>query len=420
MEEVAQAYSDSRIRNKLVNDDMILAVYKHLVDRSKPGTEFDKFVTIVHQKLTERALLSPIDPELQEIDQKAFGRLGVALMHACSVKGNYLEGYNVLHVLHKHGITYATCGEGFGMDVLTRTSSRIAITASSICLNLNPPQVSGALEVLRGSNYALPCKENDRLSSFERSDRADLLNRLVRLLMNREQFDEAYDLLSRTDYVSGLPDGARDFLNELLLLYSQNDLVDKAVDVYMFMEKLQFSREPTSFRAVLNCVGRANRTTFARQLFWTGCLNGIYPRTHNNSAPLRMEIPSNLTTFEIQLLVEKHLNGLREHPRLSLRPNALSHTGNRDPLTIIVKSVPEETSKTESELREAVLQTREKVIEVLTENLNPPLAYLDDNLAQEVMKVKFLYFLRTVLSSLKGRRHDLISRIQFLMVPKIG
>ena len=259
---------------------MILAVYKHLVDQPKPGIEFHKFVKIVHQ-------ISPFDPELQKVDQKAFGRLGVALMHACSVKLNYLEGYKVLYVLHKHGIKYATCGEGFGMDVPTRNSSRIAITASSICLNLNPPKVSGALEVLQGCNYALPCEKNDKLTSLEQSDRADLLNRLIHLLMIDKQFDKVYDLLSRTDCASGLPDGARDFLNELLSQYSQN--VD---EVHILMEKLQFSREP------------------------------------------------------------------------------------------------KEIYNTENEMTEAVLQTEENVIEVLTENLNPAPAYLDGNPAQEVMNVK--------------------------------
>lgn len=164
------------------------------------GDCFERFASklryYLEEGMPEAAPNRSPSSSLDDGDKDFIGQLGVALMYFCYSKQCFTQGYNVLHVLHNFSINYSFYSGEFGMQKRPLTTTEVALTAADMCLHLDEPAYTSTLEVLRGTNYALPANDSGALLTQKEAEwRRRVWQTLCKNFMIEKEFDFVRELL---------------------------------------------------------------------------------------------------------------------------------------------------------------------------------------------------------------------------------
>ena len=362
----------------------VLEAYYHAFEANCPQTVgecFEKFSLKIQHHLEQR--MPNLEPDcspsaLLDNDDKYFlGQLGVALMHLTYSKQLFSQGYTVLHVLHNFSINYSLYSGEFGAQKRALTTTEVALTAADICLNINEPLHSSALEVLRGTNYALPTV-GAMLTSEEAEWRRGVFLTLCQHFTSSMEFDLVYELLDKVGDIEVFGSTELKALyNALLCGLIKNNQLDDATEIFQTMVQNSISREPQSVRALVNGFGEAGRSQEAKRHFMSGVYSGVYPPIFNKDNPWTVSVGVSFSALESQFYIEKHLISLQEFIAQHSSGDGVLDDNLCRSLTVVIKSdeVPSlYTSNKYVPQDEIIHAMREKVCTVLTDDFNPPLS----------------------------------------------
>ena len=369
--EVFNVYIKLRHEEITIDSNVLLEMYKVLVEN--PSETFRQLTDVIRQEVP---LVQAIDVEeplflFQDADQETLGRLGVRLLFHCLEQNEYTEGFKLLFILHELNINYSLYGLGFGGEP-NRTTCEITMTAVKICLGRDSPALDGAMQVLRGAEFAIP------LNSEDDSERKAVFTKLSNNLLDQDEYDDAFELISHSSNDRGWSLNASECFNATLLRLSEENSADRAMKVYQYMGKSDIAKDNKAFRAYLNCHARNGNIVYARELFEIGRNMEIYP-SQELSDPYFFELPCNLTQVEMLFMLEEHLRKIKRtvyEGNGSIRPLL----GSQSSFKIIFKENYElfETSN------EQFAVARENLIVVLSEIVKPPLRIIDTENPDEV------------------------------------
>lgn len=385
-EDLGHVYISMKNEDVEIDSDVLEAFYQAFetfCPADTIGDCFDKFASKIHDYLKE-GMPEP-DPEcspstsLDNGDKDFIGQLGVALMYFCWHNQCFAQGYNVLHVLHNLSINYSLYSGEFGIQKRPLTTTEVSLTAADICLHLEEPVYTSALEVLRGTNYALPAQGSVALLTPEEAGwRRCVVQTLCHTFMSEKKFDLVYELLLEVGDIDVF--GRRELkalYNELLVAMISNNQLDDATEVLESMNTNLISRDPESIRAFVKGFGEAGCFGLAKQHFISGFMSGVYPDSFHQDNPWIVTIGTSFSAIESQLYIERHLQQL-----YAFIEELACKSGNRvlddnyhRPLKVVVKS--DEQTKTSSKYmrRDEIIRcVREMLSTVLTDDFNPPLS----------------------------------------------
>ena len=303
--DVCRLYVKMRDSKVAVGDVILLEIFKALVQDDSIN-RYEKLVMLVKEKIPQIQAVPEDDEELEELlilhneDQENLGRLGVALLFRCIERNEMSEAFSLLNLFHKVNINYSYYGVAFDDNHPDRTKSQIAMAAVKVCLRQCTPNLEGAIEVLRAADFGVPSTNEDD------TERKSLLVQLVDGLLNDEEYEYAYEVVTQSDNRQGWSLDAGCCFNKVLLRLSEGDFAAKAAEVFSLIEKYNIEKDKRSFRAFLNCHARAKNMETARELFEMGRQMEIYP-WQERSDPFVFECPCNLTQTEMLFMLEEHL-----------------------------------------------------------------------------------------------------------------
>lgn len=364
------------------------------------GDCFERFASklryYLEEGMPEAAPNRSPSSSLDDGDKDFIGQLGVALMYFCYSKQCFTQGYNVLHVLHNFSINYSFYSGEFGMQKRPLTTTEVALTAADMCLHLDEPAYTSTLEVLRGTNYALPANDSGALLTQKEAEwRRRVWQTLCKNFMIEKEFDFVRELLSEVgdNDVFGTRE-LKALYNELLIALINSSELDLATEVLKTMETNLISRDPETVRAFVKGFGEAGRMAQAKQHFVSGWLSGVYPVSFNQGNPWIVVIGTSFSALESQLYLETHFKQLflyiEELARNSGK-RALDDTYHR-PLKVVVKSDDGTNPSSKYMRREEIIRcVREMLCTVLTDDFNPPLS-CEPQSNDEVRAFTIVYF----------------------------
>ena len=372
-EEVFQLYTRLRRSGVAIGNDVLLELYKTLVVKNRSET-FKSFAEIIQQTIPLVQTIGDEDPLFlfQDIDQETLGRLGVRLLFCCIDQGDLAEGYRLLYLLHELNINYSLYGLGFDGGG-NRTVCEIAMAAVQVCINKDPPALDGAMEVLRGANFAIP------LESEDDTERKVVLKKLTNDLIEKDEYTDACEVMHHSDNERGWFLNSSEYFNELLLRLSEEGNIERARKVYDFVvENKDIILSHKAFRAYLNCQARKGNTSYAKDLFEKGRDMEVYP-SQALTDPYFFELPCNSTQIEMKFMLEEHLRKIRRtvyEGNGTIKPLM----GSQSSFKILFKENYElfETSK------EQFAIAKENMLVVLSEMMNPPLRIIETENPDEV------------------------------------
>lgn len=345
------------------------------------GECFEKFSSNIHHRLEQRMPNAEPDRSpsalLDDDDKYFFGQLGVALMYLSYSKQLFDQGYSVLHVLHNFSINYSLYCAEFGVQGRPLTTIEVALTAADICLNVNEPVYSSALEVFRGTNYALPAV-GTIMTSVEAEWRRGVFRTLCQHFISTKEFHFVSELLDKVGDIEAFGSvEIKALYNALLRGLIKSNQIDDAAKFLKKMGENHISREPESVRALVNGFGEAGRNQEAKRHFLSGLFSGVYPPIDISVNPWTVTVAVSYSALESKLYIEKHLNTLQEFiEQNSSRGGVLDNNFFRA-LTVVIKSDQAPNLYTSSNYMshdDLVRVTRERVRTVLTDDFNPPLS----------------------------------------------
>ena len=310
--------------------------------------------------------------ELCGADEILVGRIAVSLMNFCLQSQRFSEGYNVLYTLHECGINYSKCGGTVGLQGETMTKAEIVLMAVEICLTFEPMQCGSALEVLRGSNFALPTG-NGQLSPDEATRRRNVLIKLHGKFLEEGNFDAAQELLEKIGTTESFGVGPqKDIYNAFVRRLLQEGKLDKALQVLEQMETSYISRDPETIRALVRALASSGDIMRAKKEFKAGCVSGVYPASLSESNPWSVAIPTSFVRFEVQCYLENHLSQLQE-----LTEGQVALYGDEELNRFRIFVTSNEARRLYSGFlgnEDKAASTKEIVVSVIENQLNPPLS----------------------------------------------
>ena len=358
-------------------DNAILAVIYRSLLCEAPTKRFEHLANVIKGNIPSVQTIDDDDSGtdslllFQEDDQQNLGRLGVRLLFHCIEQDDLCEAFSLLYLLHGLNINYSLYGQAFDGG-LSHTTCAVAMAAVKVCLGQEPPNLDGAMEVLRGASFGVP------LESEDDTERNVLIEKLAKRLLNKEDYDDAFEVINHSDNQRGWSLDASECFNAILLRHSEENNVEDASKVYDFIDRNGIAKRHKAFRAYLNCHARADNIDTARLLFETGREMEVYP-SQELSDPYFFELPCNLTQIEMLFMLEEHLRKIRRtvyEGDGNIKPLMRSQTSFK----IIFKENYElfETSK------EQFAVAKENMIIVLSEMMKPPLRVIETEIPDEV------------------------------------
>lgn len=382
-EELGYVYVNMKNEEVEIDYDLLQAFYRAFETNCPQtvGECFEKFSLKIHHHLEQRMPNPGPDcspSALLDDDDKFFlGQLGVALMYLTYSKQLFSQGYTVLHVLHNFSINYSLYSGEFGVQKRALTTAEVALTAADICLNNNEPLYSSALEVLRGTNYALP-SVGTMLTPEEAEWRRGVFQTVCQHFMSSMEFDLVFELLDKVGDIEVFGSTELKALyNALLCGLIKNNQLDDATELFQTMVENHVSREPESVRALVNGFGEAGRSQEAKRHFLSGVYSGVYPPIFTQDNPWTVAVGVSFSALESQFYIEKHLISLQEFIAQHSSGDGVLDDNLYRPLTVVIKSdeVPNLYTSNKCIPKDEIIHAmREKVCTVLTDDFNPPLS----------------------------------------------
>lgn len=256
------------------------------------------------------------------------------------------------------------------------SSESIALLATDMCLCLHKdPQFDGAVEVLRGCNYAIPL-DGSPLSPEEAEKRRSTFEKLSSHYLGVGNYAIVYELLQHVGDkdIFGMT-SLKSIYNELLKKYIAEKKVDDAIGVIREMENELISRDPDVLRALVTCLGNIGRFLQASEIFKSSCLQGAYPPFPTGDDLWKASVWNSFSKFEIQFYLEHHLRLLNNHVAHQNRNASQLPYDEKHFKSLRVIITKEENSVPASHMTiDAAKQMQEKIIEILCSDFNPPLS----------------------------------------------
>ena len=424
--DVYLSYVESKQANEKTVQPWDLRIFRNVFvkDVSAIGTNFSAFVNFVNEEKTSLKC-SNSDPgnksSFDEYDLEFLGSLGVSLMEKCFVAKAFDRGYEVLHTLHSHNISYFDSGKNFGAYTRDIPPSAVAIIAVKLCVGMSHDDgLLGAVEVLRSSNYAMP---RDSCNLDNKEYRIHVLQQVFTQLYEKANISEAYEILQNLNasphimaplYVKILNhySSAADFdqsfdvlaeMNErgydlnipacqsvyekFLKLCLTNGQNDEAITALHEMEDRGITLNVDVWQEILNQEPSITCDVLAAMLFQR-CLNqGAYPLTFFTNSPWICQLGCGYSHLEMKYLIIEHLKQLREH----LRQGQFAQLSMDDIKDFEITLLPRVSGSKQSYIggiQAAINKNSVIVKKVLEEELNPPLTVADHS--QEQFHSKFL------------------------------
>lgn len=242
-----------------------------------------------------------------------------------------------------------------------------------LCLNQDP-QYDGAVEVLRGCNYALP-QEGSILSAEDADKRCETIRKIATHYISIRNYEVVKEFLENIgDYDNfGMTD-LKTIYNELLKGYIEDKNVEEAVKIISEMESRLISRDTNVLRSFVTCLCSIGHFLKARDIFKSSCLQGAYPIFPQGEGLWHTTLWASFTKFEIQFYMEHHLHLLNKHVEQCRAASQMPYDENQlKPLRISI--VEEEPDRMANVLNlQSVKDLQERIIETLGSEFNPPLS----------------------------------------------
>ena len=419
-------YIESKQANEKTIQDGDLRVFRNafVKDVSVIGSNFSAFVDFAQEKKSSLKC-SNSDPgnnsSFDQYDFEFFGSLGVSLMEKCLVTKAFDKGYEILHTLHAHNISYFDCGKNFGAYIRDIPPSAVAIIAVKLCMGMSQDDgLLGAVEVLRASNYAMP---EDSSTPDNMEYRVKVLQQVFAQLCEKANISEAYEILQNLNasphtmvplYVKILNhyssaadfDQSFDVLTEMnergfdinippcqslyekfLKLCLTNEQNCEAITALQEMEARGITLNVNVWQEILNQQPSLTSEILASMLFQR-CLNlGAYPATFFTDAPWLCQIGCGYSQLEMKFLMIEHLKQLREY-LLKGEHTELSIDAIRDFQITLLPRVSGTKQTFNGSIQAAISKNSAIIKKVLEEDLNPPLMIADHT--QEQFHSKFI------------------------------
>eukprot|EP00794_Sanderia_malayensis_P005169 gene5169-5821_t len=315
-----KTFISMRKKNVVIDDQILRFIYASLVEF--PSERFEQLSDLVKNELPGQLAIKDDDENddtlnslqlLSDDDQEILGRLGVGLMIHCNGEGLFTESHRILHQLHNLQINYAMFGLSFQQHIPDMTHCEVTVMAIDLCLKQKPAEVEDAYVVLTSTNYGLPVDKDVKLGHGEIQNRRLALIELLELMFNDdEHYERVVEILKRFISEDSLFSYATERLNSLLSKSSETNQVERARDVFQFMETERCVISYEAYRAYLNCLANAERIIAARHVYNSARLLKIYSVLSDVKDPYRLTIEQDLTKTEMLFVLEDHLTLIRD------------------------------------------------------------------------------------------------------------
>lgn len=252
------------------------------------------------------------------------------------------------------------------------SSPSIALLAADMCLCLEKdPQFDGAVEVLRGCNYALP-QEGSYLSNEELDKRRDTIQKIIVHYLSIKEYDIVNEFLKHVgDSDSFGMANLKTLYNQLLKGYIDDKKVEDAISVIREMESELVSRDTNVLRSLVTCLGSIGRFMQAKEIFRSSCLQGAYPPFPQGSDLWHATVCASFSKFEVHFYLEQHLQLLNKHVEQQRIASQMPY--DEQHLKKLRITITSEDNMSVANLR-IVKEVQERVIEILGSEFNPPLS----------------------------------------------
>ncbi|XP_028415253.1 uncharacterized protein LOC114538294 [Dendronephthya gigantea] len=404
------------------------------------GSCFGAFVDQVREvkeKVSKSDCASP-NP-FDAYDLQFIGSLGVSLMEKCNVSKRFEEGYEVLHTLHTHNISYFDCGSNFGVYTRDIPPSAVAIIAVKLCIGMsNEGGLLGAVEVLRASNFAM-AEENITPASMDH--RIKVLQQLFKLLFDQGNITEAYEIVQHLnanpsvtnslygkvlEHYADLEDFDQAFsvVNEMheKRLHLNNSLIqhvykkflklclangqdDEAISSMeeMGIRKINFDGEV--WQEILSQTVPTTNELLQNMIFHRCRDLGVYPATFFNDTPWLCELSCGYIRVEVKLLIVLHLKQLHQHlQQIAWKQAALSLSALKQFQITIIPRLATGNQRLNGGTQTTMKQNSLIVAKVLWEDLNPPLTISEQ--AHEQFHSRFVIDPMSLYRWFNANKHD--------------
>ena len=386
------------------------------------GSSFGAFVDLIREvkdKVAKSDYESPnsFDP----YDLEFLGSLGVSLMEKCYASKRFDEGYEVLHTLHTHNISYFDCGSNFGAYIKDIPPSAVAVIAVKLCVGMSQEDgLLGAIEVLRASNFAKP-EENITPANMEH--RIKVLQQLFKQLFDQGSISEAYEIVQ---HLNAGPSVMISLYGKVLEHYADSEDFDQSFGVinemhekrlhlniapihHVYKKFLQLcltngqddealsAIEEMELRGINFCgevwqeiLSQSVSTTnelLQNVMFQRCCDLGVYPATFFNDTPWLCELSCGYIRLEVKLLILLHLKRLHQHLHQT-KPAALSLSTLKPFQITLISRIAAGSHRLNRDIQTTMKQNGLIVAKVLREDLNPPLTISEQ--AQEHFHSRFI------------------------------
>ena len=347
--DVHQCYMEAKRASKSVHaSDLKIFRSVFTKDVSTVGSNFSELVNIIHtEDGSVKSSNSDPDHVLDQYDLEFLGSLGVSLMEKCLVAKKFDRGYEILHALHAHSISYFECGKNFGAYTRDIPPSAVAIIAVKLCMGVpSEDALLGAVEVLRASNYAMP-EQEDTTENVEY--RIKVLQQLFMQLFDQGDISEAYEVLQ---HLNASPNVVLPLYAKILLHYSDCDDFDQSFEVVSEMqeqgldlntaacqalyekflklcltnqqddealialnemEMRDISLKRHTWKETLNYAQQSTSEILSSKLFQKCLQLGVFPETFDKETPWLCQLGCGYSQLEIKLLIVRHLKQLQQN-----------------------------------------------------------------------------------------------------------
>jgi len=242
-----------------------------------------------------------------------------------------------------------------------------------LCLEKDP-QFDGAVEVLRGCNYALP-QDGYLLTAEEAEKRHQTIEKITTHYLSVKNYELVKEFLDNVgDCDTFGMTHLKSIYNDLLKCYIDDQKVEEAINTISDMESKLISRDTIVLRSLVTCLCSTGRFLQAKEIFKSSCLQGAYPVFPQGDGLWHASLWPSFTKHEIHFYLEQHLQLLNKHVEqyraASQMPYEESHLR---PLRISI--VEDETEGVSNVLSlQMVRDVQERIIETLGSEFNPPLS----------------------------------------------
>ena len=233
--------------------------------------------------------------------KEAVSRLGLSLILHCAHVSHWENGFQVLHLLHSHGIRYLQI-DPVSPTLLQTFPTRYSrlLAAVLICVRSNP---ASAIEIFRGYNYMQPDSGKERIMAV--SVIGELLDQLFSTSADASHIREILD-----SYCDSLGDRAFEAYHSLFVLHLNHNNLQLAHEVCMLIcEKWETVRKLKLVELLVK-LHEAKLLEMKESLLCKAFERGILAKLSVSPEKNEMYVPDEMSEEEAAILLTDGLSDL--------------------------------------------------------------------------------------------------------------